>query len=122
MLNFLICLIISILLSFGISVALVEKSKEWPIRKYRIILQLLLKKIYWKIPRVFYCVTCLSFWAALISDFIICIISLIYTGNIYFFWPFSGFITLGFSWIIIEFINSLDKDINIINMEKNDNE
>ena len=44
MFSFFISLIISILLALGISIALTEKSKEWPIKRYRILLQLFLRK------------------------------------------------------------------------------
>ena len=114
MINFLICLIISILLSCGMAILLVEKGKEWPIRPWRIRLQLLLSKIHYKLPQMLFCTTCTSFWTSLVSDIVIGIIAFLY-GFSYFFWPFSGIIAGGIMWIIIEYLNAIDKtqDINV---------
>lgn len=110
MINFLICLIISILLSFGISVALVEKGNDFPVRSWRIRLQLLIRKVInYKFSRIVKCTVCTSFWVSLFSDVILCIISWILFGTFYFFWPFSGFIALGATWLIIEYLNAIDK-------------
>lgn len=109
MLNFLICLLISVLLSYGLAILLVEKGKDWPIKPWRIKLQYFLSKIHWKLPQMLYCTTCTSFWAALVSD----IVLLIMSGGTYFFWPFSGIIAAGVMWTIIEFLNAIDKDQNI---------
>ena len=112
MITFVLFLLISILLSFGMSVALVEKGNEYPIRKYKLLLKLFIHDhISWKFCQVLDCTVCTSFWLTLISD---CILFLLFFP-VYFFWPFSGFIILGFTWVIIEFLNSLDKkqDINI---------
>ena len=124
MFNFLICLIISISLGYGISILLVEKGKDFPIKKYRIRMQLILRKIHYKAPQVFYCTTCTSFWATLIADIIVCIVAS-FMGFPYFFWPFSGAITAGITWTIIEALNGMDKkqDINVFidKGEKNEN-
>lgn len=114
MINFLICLFISISLSYGMAILLVEKGKDFPIKKYRIILQLLLRKIHWKAPQMLYCTTCTSFWTTLIADVVVCIVAHL-CGVGYFFWPYSGFITAGVMWTIIEYLNTIDKkqDINV---------
>ena len=109
MLEFFIYLIISILLSFGMAILLVEKGKDWPIRPWRIRLQLILRKIHYKAPQMLYCTTCSSFWMTLIADIVLFIVS----GGTYFFWPFSGIIVGGITWTIIEYINAIDKDQNI---------
>lgn len=114
MYQFFICLVISILLGFGIAVALVEKGKDWPIRKYNILIRKYLhQKVSRKAKRVLECTVCTSFWTTLIADLAVCIIAYL-NGIKYFFWPFSGLITLGFTWTIIEFLNAQDKkqDIN----------
>jgi hypothetical protein len=100
----------SIMLAFGISIALVEKGKDFPIRYWRIILQLLLSKIHWKMPQMLFCTTCTSFWASLISDIVMCILNFLIFGTFYFFWPFSGFIVLGITWFSIEFLNAIDRE------------
>lgn len=112
MLNFFICLIISVMLGFGASILLVEKGKDWPIRPWRIRLQLVLSKIHWKLPQMLLCTTCTSFWASLMADVVIGTIAFL-LGVPYFFWPFSGAITAGVTWTIIEFLNGIDKDSNI---------
>jgi len=109
MLNFLICLIISIFLSSGISILLVEKGKEWPIRPWRIRMQCILRKIHWKLPQMLFCTTCTSFWSSLAGDIVLCLVS----GGHYFFWPFSGIICAGIMWFSIEYLNAIDKDQNI---------
>lgn len=114
--TFLICLIISILLSFGMSVALVEKGDDFPIRPWRIKLQLLIRKIInRKFSRVVKCTVCTSFWISLISDIVMCITNLVLFGTFYFFWPFSGFIAMGITWYAIEHLNAQDTKIEVYN-------
>ena len=102
MVEFFIYLVISVILSFGMAVTLVEKGDEYPIRRYKLILkQILHDKISWKFSQVLDCTVCCSFWATFVSDLILfCIFG-------YFFWPFSGFITVGFTWFIIELLNAI---------------
>lgn len=120
--SFLIFLILSVLTSAGIAISFTEKGRDWPIKRYRIILQKLVHdKIHWKAAQIFYCAACLSFWVCLFVDTMFLIISL-FLGTFYFFWPFSGFITLFLIWVIIENLNAKDNkpDINIF-IDKNDN-
>ena len=110
MLSFFICLIISVILSFGLAILFVEKGNEFPIKRYRVILQQFVHdKIHWKAAQVFYCSVCFSFWASLLADVIIAI----FVCSSYFFWPCSGIIACGFSWIIIEWLNAIDQEPNI---------
>lgn len=116
MMNFLILLMLSVLISFGMSIAIVEKGDKYPIRYFKLRFKLLLHDyISWKFAQVLDCTTCISFWISLIVDICLCFIGFFCFGIPYFFWPLSGFITLGFSWFIIEFLNALDKKQNIIN-------
>ena len=112
--TFITYLILSMLLSYGMSVLLVEKGKEWPIKPWKIRIKYILSKIHKKMPDMLECVTCTSFWATFFSDIVFLIIS-IHFGQFYFFWPFSGIIVSGATWTIIEFIATLNKetDINI---------
>ena len=119
MIDFFICLIISVMTGFGLAILLVEKGKEWPIRPWRIRLQLLLRKIHWKLPRLLLCTTCTSFWCCIVSDVILFVIS----GGTYFLWPLSGAITAGIMWCIIEWLNAIDKNENInVFIDKGDND
>ena len=109
MLNFLICVVLSVLVSLGISTALVEKSDRWPLRKVRIILQKFIHNhIYWKAAQILSCSACFSFWCCLFTDSFIFILSL-FLGHFYFFWPASGFIALFAMWFVIEFLNAIDR-------------
>ena len=113
-------LIVSVSAGIGMAIALVEKGKDFPIKNFRIRIQWILSKIYWKLPQMLYCTTCTSFWTTLFCDIILCIIG-ICVGVPYFLWPLSGFISVGISWIIIEFLNAIDKNPNTnVFIEKND--
>jgi hypothetical protein len=106
------------------SILLVEKGKDFPIRYGRIRIQFILSKIHWKLPQMLFCTTCTSFWASLISDCVLFIIASMF-GYFYFFWPFSGAITSGIMWTIMEYINAIDKEQNInvfVNNKENNNE
>ena len=116
MINIFICIILNVLISYGMAIALVEKGKDFHIRKYRILLQKFIHDhIGWKWARVLLCSTCSSFWLSLLVDCLLCIFMFLIFGQFYFFWPLSGFITLGFTWTIIEYLNAIDKeqDINV---------
>jgi hypothetical protein len=101
---------ISFILSFGMAVALVEKGKEWPIRRYNLIIRWWLHNhIHYKAQRVLICPTCASFWLVFVSDIAVCIMSWIVEGHFcYFFWPFSGFMVVGFTYVIFEFLKAID--------------
>lgn len=107
-------LILSFLFAYGLAVAFVEKGKDWPIKPIRVRLQLILSKIHWKLPQMLFCTTCTSFWTSLVADITICCLFLC-LGNFYFLWPISGFINMGITWTIIEFLNAVDNDIIINN-------
>ena len=98
-------LFISMIISFGISIAFVEKSNSYPMKFWRIQIQKLLHCIHWKFSQALYCTVCTSFWAALIVDVALFFIS----GYNYFMWPLSGFASLGFTWFLIDLLNTLDK-------------
>lgn len=110
MFNFFISLIISIMLAFGMAIALVEEGDQFPIRPWRLRIQLVIRKLFGrKWSRVLKCVTCASMWTALVADGVLCLVNLVFFGTFYFFWPFSGFIVLGITFVIIELLNSLDQ-------------
>lgn len=113
MIDSVILLCVSVVLGLGMAILLVEKGNDWPIKPVRIRIQAFLHDyISYKFAQVLFCTTCTSFWTTLISDIILCCIGLLF-GVPYFFWPFSGFITAGISWIIIEYLNAIDKEPNI---------
>ena len=118
--DFFIYLIISLLISYGMAILLVEKGNKYPIRRYKLLLKLWLHdNIHWKFCQFLECTTCCSFWATLFSDIIICILACSY-GQFYFFWPFSGIICAGITWTIIEWLNKDTTIMNVINGEKKD--
>jgi hypothetical protein len=114
MVIFLICLILNILISFGMAVAFVEKSDEWPMRNVRIRIQKIIHDhISWRFSRVLFCSTCSSFWFSGIVDVVLSLIAFFVFGQFYFLWPLAGFAAMGFTWFIIEFLNATDKEQNI---------
>lgn len=108
--------IIVVALAISLSILTIQKGHEWPVKKPRIYFQLLLRKLHWKLPQAMYCVVCASFWLGLIADLLMLLNSIIFylinspsDYNFYFFWPISGFVASGLSWIIYEFLNILDR-------------
>ena len=113
MISFFICLVISVFTSYGMAIILVEKGQDFPIRKPRLILKRFIHKyISRKMSKVLDCSTCSSFWITGFVDCALCILFFLILGQFYFFWPFSGFITMGITWTVIEFLNAIDKDPN----------
>ena len=113
MLDFFICMIISIMIGIGTSITLVEKGRDFPVRKYRVILQKIIRRyVGKKWGKVFKCSACCSFWTMLLADLCVFVIALCH-GVFYFLWPFSGLIALGIVWYSIEHLNVLEKQQNI---------
>jgi hypothetical protein len=111
MIDFFLCLLISVLISYGIAIVLVEKGNDFPIKKYRVILQKIIHKyIGWKWAQVLRCSICSGFWITGFVDCFLCIFMFLIFGQFYFFWPFSGFMACGFTWTMIEFLNALDSN------------
>lgn len=104
----LLCHVIVVLFSgYGMAVALVEKKRQWPIRRYNLMLRKMLGKIHRKLPKMLDCTVCTSFWTALVAEFILGTGSVITKSWPMFTWPLSGFITVGFTWTIIDITRSL---------------
>jgi|SRR5665213_3675203 len=97
--------IISILAAYGFANAIVEKWREWPIRRLHLILRHLLGELHPRLPRMLSCVACTSFWAALPAD----ILLFVFTLGHYWTWPLSGFAAFGLSWTFTEIMNSIDR-------------
>jgi hypothetical protein len=110
MIIFFISLIISLLLAFGMAIALVEKGDDFPIKFWKDKLKVVLGKVHSRMPEMLECTTCTSFWAALIADIVLCIVNISLFGTFYFFWPFSGIIILGITWYAIEHLNAIDSN------------
>ena len=123
MIEFMCFLFLSVLTSAGIAITLTEKGRyDWPIKRYRILLQQFIHdKIHYKAAQVLYCGACSSFWISGIIEILFFIFNL-FLGKFYFFWPFSGFITLFFVWFIISLLNALEKEksVNIFVSKEND--
>jgi len=122
MIEFMCFLFLSVITSASVAITLTEKGNDWPIKRYRILLQQFIHdRIHWKAAQVLYCGACSSFWISLIIDSLFFIFNL-FLGKFYFFWPFSGFITLFFTWFIISLLNVLENKPNInIFVDKNNN-
>ena len=111
MVNFFICLIISILSSFGLAIIIGEKGDDYPVKKPKLILEKLLKKyISEDFSKVLECTVCCSVWVCLCMDILLFFISYFFFGFIYFLWPVSGFIVAGWTFFAIEFLNAIDNN------------
>lgn len=95
-------LLISVLTSFGISTVLVKKQDEWPVMPIVKFIKYIFSFIYSKLPFMLDCVVCTSFWVTLLTDSAIYFIFY----HSYFAWPMSGFIAVGITYVIIDFLDS----------------
>jgi hypothetical protein len=115
--NFLMGLLLSLFISFGISILLTKKGNDYPIKKIRVIIQQFLHDyIGWKFAQVLYCSVCTIFWIMFFTDLLMFII----TGGTYFFWPFSGVIGAGLTWITMEIISGINKEPIQLNFNKDE--
>jgi len=95
--------ILAVLAAFGITILLFEKGEDWPVKGIRERLEVFLGLLHPKAREMFDCPVCTSFWAALVVDFGLFIL----TGGVYFFWPISGFAACGFTWMIYLFLEAI---------------
>lgn len=51
------------------------------------------------------CTVCTSFWTTLIADILLFFL----TGCGYWTWPLSGFIAVGFTWLVNEALEALER-------------
>lgn len=101
-------IIISVLCGCGMAIALVEKKRQWPIRRYNILFKKLLKRIHRRLPKMLDCTVCTSFWTTLIADvFVGLIVALNTWSHPVCTWPISGFIAVGLTWTIVDILISL---------------
>jgi hypothetical protein len=108
-------LILSVLSGMGLAIILVEKRRQWPVRRYNLLIRVLLKKIHRRMPKMLSCTVCTAFWATLVCEIVILLFSFIFLNEFYWFWPLSGFIASGFTWIIMDFLISF---ANLASSEK----
>lgn len=92
------------------AITLVEKGDVWPVKPFRDMIHKIILLVYPKFADVLDCTVCLSFWMNLFCDATLFCLS----SGTYFFWPFSGFATLGFSWVIYQFLDSKDRKSSAI--------
>ena len=97
---------VSLLASTGLAILLVEKGEDWPVSFFRRIIDTALSTISDKLSSMLECTVCAAFWTSLITDLFLFII----TDGAYFLWPLTGFASSGLIWLMIEFLNTLDKD------------
>ncbi len=96
--------VLSVLFGYSLAILLVEKGDNWPVTILTKPLRFLFSKIYNKMIGILECTVCCSFWTTLIGEIV-----LKFWITDLFLWPFTGVITLGLTWSIIEFLNSIDK-------------
>lgn len=86
------------------AVLLVEKGKTFPVKYIRINMKrFLYKYVDKRFAKVLDCTVCSAFWLAIPSDLSVGLIH----GR-YFFWPISGIVALGLTWVIIQWLNALE--------------
>lgn len=105
--------LISLMSSIGLAILLVEKGDDWPVSFFKGIISDFLEHIHGKMPEMLSCSVCTSFWAALIVDGLVFLY-----GASYFLWPISGFAAAGATWVLYQFLNSID-NIAVSNMMQN---
>lgn len=98
---------LSVFFGFSLAILLVEKGEDWPVTIITRPIKWLFGLINTRLKEMFSCTVCTSFWTTLIGELVL---NYFYT-NI-FMWPFTGVIALGFTWFVIDFLNSLDKSKN----------
>lgn len=96
--------VMSVIFGISLAVLLVEKGDAWPITIITKPLHFILSKIYSKAAAVLECTVCCSFWCAGVGD-----LALYFLFTHTFMWPFTGVISLGVTWLIIEYLNAIDK-------------
>ena len=97
---------INIIASLGVAILLVDRGDTWPVVKIRDFLVFLLRKINKKLPDMFDCMICTGFWASLVVDGLLFVM----TKGIYFAWPISGLSTVAIIWFVNEFLNAIDHE------------
>jgi len=95
--------ILAIAFGFSAAVLLVEKGDDWPITLLSRPLRFIFGKIYNKLSQMLECTVCMSFWTTLVGELIL---KFFITSQFY--WPFTGILALGATWLIIELLNALD--------------
>jgi len=101
----LIYLIIAVLSACGLSILVVEKGNDYPIRFVVQPLRMLLEAVHEKTGGVFDCGVCFSFWAALLCDWLL---YYVFTDQVYFLWPISGLVAVFVMWLVYEILNAFD--------------
>lgn len=104
--------VISVITAIGMGVVLVEKRYDdgpvgWINDKIHNFLSRFISPTFAKVTE---CPTCFSFWMALFSDVILCVIAYYAYDKFYFFWPFTGFAASGIVYLSIELLNAIDGD------------
>lgn len=110
--------ILSILVAFGMAVALVEKGNDYPILFFKLHLSWILFSLHPKLPEIINCTVCTSFWTALIADLLI----FFFINGAWFLWPLTGFAALGVTWLIVEAINAIDSSNDPIEQPINEDD
>lgn len=98
---------ISLVSAFGLSVIFIEKREDFPVSFFHSLFVKIIRLFrYEKLEKVAFCIVCFSFWAALLTDLFI---YFMYEKS-YFMWPLTGFAASGLTWLVIDFLNTIDKD------------
>lgn len=98
---------LSVIFGFSLAVLLVEKGDDWPVTIITTPIRWLFNKINEKLYKVMFCTVCASFWCTAVGE-----VALFYLFTGKFMWPFTGVVSLGITWLVIEYLNAVDKSNN----------
>jgi len=99
-------ILISFLITYGLTVLIVEKGDEYPINIIKQPIVNFLTLIDIRSVSVFDCMVCFSFWASLVSE-----LSMYFFVDNMFLWPLTGLISTGIIWTVIQVLNTLDREV-----------
>lgn len=97
--------VLSVAFGYSLAILLVEKGEDWPIYPFVFRIKNIINKFSNKASLMLDCTVCTSFWATLIGE----VFLYLFITN-YFLWPFTGILSLGFTWSFIEIMNIIDKN------------
>lgn len=104
-------LLIAVFIGYGMAVILVEKKRQWPVRRNHLIIRKLLGKVHRRLPKMLDCTVCTSFWTTLVAEIALFIFDFATSWHCghavrLWLWPLSGFVAAGFTWTVMDILRS----------------
>jgi hypothetical protein len=98
--------LISTISSMGLAIIFVEKRYDFPVQGINLLFRKIVGKIHPKLSVLGECTVCFTFWSSLLVE----IYLLFYSNYTYFLWPVSGFAASGSMWVLITYLNLIDRE------------